>query len=422
MIGLVLLALATLTASCAPRRPSTTLHDLAEAYVRITLQLAQHRPSLVDAWTGPASWRPGPRVPVAELRAALDALTVRAERIRPTDFDPTEEPRLSYLRGQLRALTIIARRLLGESTSFDEEVRLAFGRPIPQVDEADLAGARAALETDLKGSGTLFERYRAFRLQFVIGEPHVDRVLAAAIEACRAATAPHITLPADERIDIEFDPSIDWDAYAQYLGDHRTRVKVANRSGHDVPALLHMACHETYAGHHLQQVLIDDALVKGRGWVEFQLTPAFGPHLLISEGAAEVAVDLALPEPVRAAIYRDRLLPLAGLPTADAARLARVETLGASLERAVPRIVERYVDNDTPAAVTADALRSAALLPSPERFLSFAERQRTAAVVYPLGKAAVSEWVAKGTTDVERWRRLRDIFTLRPFSIDQEPR
>ena len=88
----------------------------------------------------------------------------------------------------------------------------------------------------------------------------------------------------------------------------------------------------------------------------------------------------------------------------------------------MPQIVERYVDNDTPAAVTADALRSAALLPSPERFLSFAERQRTAAVVYPLGKAAVSEWVAKGTTDAERWRRLRDIFTLRPFSIDQEPR
>ena len=421
-IGLVLVAVATLAASCSPRRPPGTLHDLAEAYVRLTLQLAQHRPNLVDAWTGPPAWRPGPRVPVAELRDTLDDLASRAERLRPGDLDPTEGPRLAYLRGQLRALSLITRRLLGESTRFDDEVRLAFGRAIPPSSDAEAARVRAALENELEGPEPLVERYHRFRRRFVIADEQVDRVLASAIEACRAATAAHITLPADEHIEVHFDPSLEWDGYARYAGGHRTRITIAGREGHDVAGLLHLACHETYAGHHLQQVLIDDALVRGRSWIEFQLTPAFGPHLLIAEGAAEAAVDLALPHAARAAIYRDRLLPLAKLPATDAERLARIESLAAALDMTVPPIVARYLDSETPPADAAVALRASALMPSPDRFLAFAARHRTSAVVYPIGKAAVTAWISQGATDAERWRLLQDIFTRRPFSIEPEPR
>ena len=77
----------------------------------------------------------------------------------------------------------------------------------------------------------------------------------------------------------------------------------------------------------------------------------------------------------------------AGLPSSDAPRLARVETLASDLEPAVPSIVARYLDNDASRDETATALARDALLPSPERFLSFAERQRTAALVHPIGKA-----------------------------------
>jgi hypothetical protein len=404
--------------ACAPRQPPATLHALAEDYVRLSLQLAQHRPTLVDAWTGPAAWRPGPRVPVADLRVSLDAVNARAERLRTSDLDPTEAPRLAYLRGQLRALSIVTRRLLGESPSFAEELRVMFGRDVPVVDDARLRNAREALAAELEGESPLNERYVAFRRQFVIPAAQAERVLVAAIGACRRATMPHVTLPADERVDVEFDPAIARDAYARYTGGHRTVVTFARRQGHDVAALLHTACLETYAGHHMQHVLVEDALVRGRGWVEFQLTPAFGPHQLIAEGAAETAVDLALPEHARAAIYRNDLLPLAGLPVREAERLARVETLAMTLEAAIPRIVQRYLDNTASSEATLDALRHEAFVPAPEQFLAFAERQRTGAVVYPLGKAVVSQWIAQRATGEERWRRLRDLFTLRPFTLD----
>jgi hypothetical protein len=402
--------------ACGAPRPPATLHDIAEAYVQITLQFAQHRPSLVDAWTGPDGFKPGARVPVAELRASLDQLLTRVAAMRSADIDATEAPRLGYLRGQLNALTLVARRLLGESTSFAEEIRGSFGRNLDS-DAAGLADVRAALDAQLSGRDPLPQRYRAFRDRFLIPESRVDRVLAAAIDACRASVAPYIKLPADERVTISFDPAIEWDAYARYAGNHTTELKIASRDGHDVAALLHLACHETYAGHHTEHVLIDDALVKGRGWVEFQLSPAFGPHLLISEGVAEAAVDLALPETRRAALYRESLLALAGLPTIEADRLARVETLGRELEAGVPTIVAQYLDNHLSEDAALERLRDEALIAAPERLLAFAERHRTGAVVYPLGKASVSRWLAPDD-NAQRWLHVRDVFTRKPFTLE----
>ena len=61
-------------------------------------------------------------------------------------------------------------------------------------------------------------------------------------------------------------------------------------------------------------MLIDDELAGRRGWHEFELTPAFGRHLLVTEGAAEAGADMAFPFEPRVALYRDVLLPIAGLP------------------------------------------------------------------------------------------------------------
>ncbi len=405
--------------ACTPR-PPPTLHALAESYVRVSLQLAQHQPNLVEAWTGPAAWRQGARVPVEGLRTEVERLAAQADATSPAEIDPTEVPRLTYLRGQLRALTLVTRRLLGESTRFDEELRLGFGRGLPDNVAHQIAAARATLDRELAGPGTLAERYLTFRRQFVVPEARVDRVLAAAIDACRVATIGHVGLPENQRVDLEFDPSIGWDAYAEYLGDHHTRVKVSSRQGRDVARLLRLACHETYPGHHLQHVLIDDALVKGRTWIEFQMTPAFGPHLLVTEGAAEAGADLAFPEPARTALYRDRLLPLAGLLqlVEQAPRLARVEGLVRTLELGVPAIIGAYLDGVMPSASAIDALATQTLVPAPERFLAFAERHRAAAVVYPIGRMAITRWLEQDRADADRWRRLQDIFTRAPFALD----
>lgn len=393
-------------------RPPATLHEIAEEYVRLTLQFAQHQPSLVDAWVGPESWRPGPRRPVAELRTALEDVRTRLADIGTVDR--TERARLDYLRRQVGALAVAARRLAGEPTRFADEFDAFFANRVALNDAIDVSRERAALERELPGDGPLVDRIAAFRRQFVVRADRVDKVFMAAVDACRRETSPHIELPSDERVAVEFGGDGNNAGSAQYLGRHHTRVQLADRNGHDVAELLHLACHETYPGHHLQHVLIDDALVRGRGWMEFQLTPAFGAHAMLSEGWAEAGVDLAMPPAVSARVFRDTMMPLGGLRTEEADRLARVAALAAlfASEAVVP--LARYVDNERPYDETMQALRERALITSPEQLIALVERRRAGAIVYgPARRAVVSLYRSDETT--AQWRMLHDVFTVTPF-------
>jgi hypothetical protein len=160
------LAGAVLTAACVRQSAPMTLDALAEEYVRLTLQFAQHRPNLAEGWLGDPEWKPGPRVPVATLRASLDELLLKAERGALAAVDETDAPRVAYLRGQLRALAHVASRLNGESTPFADEVRLAFGVPLPPIDREQAAAARKGLDAELGGEGRLRERYLDFTRHF----------------------------------------------------------------------------------------------------------------------------------------------------------------------------------------------------------------------------------------------------------------
>lgn len=403
---------AALVLGACTSRPTAPLHEIAEEYVRLTLQFAQHQPSLVDAWVGPENWRPGPRRPVAELHAALDDLQARLERVR--DVDRTERARLEYLRRQLGALKVAARRLSGESTRFADDFESLFAGRVPMHEAVDLTRERAALERELPGDGMLVDRIAAFRRQFVVPAERVNKVFMAAIDACRSRTASHIELPSDERVGVEFNSGGGTSGSAEYLGHHQTRVRLASSDGHDVAELLHLACHETYPGHHLQHVLIDDALVRGRGWMEFQLTPAFGAHAMLSEGWAEAGVDLAMPPAESARVYRDSLMPLSGIRADDAERLARIAALATPFTSEAVDPIARYVDNELPHDGALQVLRERALILSPERVIALAERRRAAAVVYAPAKRAVSSLYRDGDTNA-KWRKLHDAFTVTPF-------
>ena len=180
----------------------------------------------------------------------------------------------------------------------------------------------------------------------------------------------------------------------------------------DVSRALRLACHEGYPGHHWQFMVIDDELVRGRGWREFALAPAFGPHLFVSEGAAEAAADLAMPDSARAALYRDVLFPLAGLPPGDAARLARIERHMAALEPAAAHLIGEYLDGRLAHDAAAARLRAEALTLEPDGLLSFAERFRSRVLAYPAGRSTVRRAIGnEGAT------ALRRMFAERPFAV-----
>lgn len=395
-------------AGCAAPPPAATLDTVAEGYVRVALQLAQHDPTLVEVWRGPKSWRPGPRVPVAPLLQKITSLRQELAQVPPTDA--TE--RRDYLAAQLQALELAARRLLGESSTFAAEALAGFDYAVPPLNEREAAMSREAIARELPGKPPLDARYAAFKQQLRVPASKAERLMRAALAACRTATKERFGMPADESVELRFEDDSQWDGSAEYLGGHRTRITVNRRTAMDVSRALRLACHEGYPGHHWQSMLIDEELVQRRGWQEFNLSPLFGRHQFVSEGAAEVGADLAFTDEARVALYRDVLFPLAGLPIGEAAKVVRVEGLIASLEPVAINILGDYLDGRTPHDAAANRLRQEALTLEPDALLAFAERQRTRVLAYPGGRAAVRQAIGGGGA-----RALRQLFVDRPFRL-----
>lgn len=389
--------------------PARTLDDIAQGYVQAALQLAQHQPGLVDAWRGDERWRPGPRVPVAAIRVRISAL-------REAIAAHASSPRTEYLRGQLRALDLAAGRLLGESRTFSDEVADAYGRPMPAADRARVQAARDALARVLPGAGSLGERHAAFRRSITVPDDRRDDVLRAALDACRTRTRAQIALPDDEAIDLRIGVDSTWDGFSRYQGHHRSIIDISGRSPLDVSRALHLACHEAYPGHHTQDVLLDDRAA-ATGHAELRLQPAFGPHVLIAEGAAEVGADLALPPAERLRLYRDVLLPLAGLPSTHADAIVAVETSVFALEALIPETIAAYLDARQSREAALNALTNDAAVMDAESLLTFAERQRTRAVVYVLGRQVVGDWVAAQRDD--QWHALAALFSRGAFDVSR---
>jgi hypothetical protein len=384
-------------AYCAPAAPQPGLDAIASGYIGLAQDLARHDPTLIDHWlTQPAPAATASRQPVIVLQATAEALGRDLAAIQPR-VSGIDAARARWLDGQTRALQLAVRRLLGESVPFDEEARQAFGMMPGRAEPTAIARARDQLERGLPGTGPLSERLPAFKARFQVPRAARDAVMRAALDACREATRDAVHLPADEEVETAFIGNLPWDAHARYLGAHRTRLDINGSAPLDLTRALHLACHEGYAGHHVQHIWLADELIAARGWREYALVPGFGPALLIAEGAAEAGAELALPPERRAAIYLGHLAPAAGLvrlTAADLERLVRVEEALAALEPLIADIARDYLDGRMNAAAAAERLEHDALVADAAALVAFVERRRTRILAYTLGRRVATDRVA----------------------------
>lgn len=418
------LALAGLGMACrtTPTIPEMlSLDVIAERYVRLTLRLAQHQPSLVESWLGPEGWRPGPRRPVAEIAAELASL--RAAATDPA-HDRDAPVRTRYLRQQLEALWLAARRLAGETMPFAAEAQAAFGDEVAATiggldSEAVLARpeittARAQLEHRLPGRAVLHQRYLTFRTRHAIAPERVRPALHAALAVCRARVRAELPLPDDEHVDLEAASGVGLAGLATYQGRYRSRATIDIGGALDLARLVWLVAHETYPGHHVQHVLADSDLVENKAWTERQLHPSFGRHLLLAEGAAEAGAALLLGASAFEEICRE-LAPIAGTPPAAIPDLVNVHQAVSELDLVIAAVARAYLDGLLSSEAAADQLSTQALVADARQFLFLVERQRTRLLAYPIGRRLVAAHIFS-EPPARRWKQLARVATTLTLS------
>lgn len=394
----------------SPVRP---LDRCAREYVRLVLALGAHDPGYVDAWYGPAAWldevtaaRPSLEevgVAVDTLQAALEGRDVDAE---VAASEPIVALRRTFLHAQVGAIRTRVALLRGTRLTFDQESAGLYRAVSPAVTEEGCAAVVDDLANALPGTGAVAPRLHAFLDRFLIPPDRLDVTFRAAIDEGRRRTLARIALPADESFTLEYVTGKPWGGYNWYQGQYRSLIQVNTDLPCFVDRAVDLACHEGYPGHHVYNVLLEQRLARGRGWVEFLVYPLYSPQSLVAEGTANYGIDVALPPDERLAFERDVIFPAAGLDASEVeayyavlARMRRVSYAGNEAAR-------RYLDGRATRAETLRWLEAYALfLPErAEKRMSFIERYRSYVINYNVGQDLVRDYVEARVRDgQDRW-------------------
>jgi len=394
------------------------MNALAERYVRLVLALGQHDADYVDAYYGPADWKPsGEKRPLAELGREAVALQEELGRVVP---GPEQEELLQlrhrYLVRQLASLQTRIAMLSGTRLTFDQESEALYDAVAPIKTESDFAATLKALDARLPGAGPLVDRYNRFRDRYTIPKDRLDATFRAAIDGCKARTVAHVSLPATESFTVEYVTGKSWSGYNWYQGGYRSLIQVNT----DLPILvdraIDLACHEGYPGHHVYNVLLEQHLVRERGWVEYSVYPLFSPQSLIAEGTANYGIEVAFPLPERLEFERRVIFPAAGLDPAGVEDYYAVMALVDRLSYAGNEAARQYLDGKIDAAGAADLLVAWGLYSRPraEQRVRFVDQYRSYVINYNLGKDLVAAHVtalAGSGDEARRWQAFEGLLS-----------
>jgi len=393
------------------------MNDAAETYVRLVLAMGEHDADYVDSYYGPPSWREEVRADkrtVPDIRASAVALRETLAGVdRP--IEGIESLRLDYLRRQTDALIARAEMLEGRRFTFDEESEALYDAVAPTHGEDYFRALNAAIDQELSGSGSLASRVEAFRAQFAIPREKLDAVFTAAIDVCRTMTVNHMPLPDGESFVVEYVNGKSWSGYNWYQGGYRSLIQVNTDLSIFIDRAIDLACHEGYPGHHVYNTLLEQALVRDRGWVEFSVYALFSPQSLIAEGSANYGIDVAFPADERVAMEQETLFPIAGLDPARASHYYRVYDLISRTGYAGNDAARQYLDGQITAEQAAEWLTTYALM-EPARArqrMKFFDQYRSYVINYNLGKELVRNYVegrAQGNAE-RRWQIFAELLS-----------
>lgn len=412
-----LLPLALLPGCASMTSAPDTLDRIAVDYVRTQLEIGEREPGYIDAYYGPAEWqaaaKASPRT-VEQLAAVVDTLEARVAAIEPDGLDPLERRRRDFMLGSLKAADTRLRMLRGETLSFADEAEGLFGYRPELKPLSDYDPVIARIERLVPGAGSLPDRVDAFQNRFTIPKDRLKPVFDAAIAECRRRTRAHIALPTDESFTMEFVTGKSWSGYNWYQGGNKSLIQVNTDLPIRISRAVDLGCHEGYPGHHVYNVLLEEKLARGRGWVEFTVNPLYSPQSIISEGSANYGIELAFPEDEALKFELSTLYPLAGISPADAQRYHELLAAISEASHARFTIARDYLEG----AISRDqavALTQRYLLVSKaraEQSIAFTEQYRSYVINYGLGLDLVRNWVrAQGYDQPTRWAAMERLLS-----------
>jgi hypothetical protein len=427
---IVLLFIGLLIISCGEKKNQKQLSDLelkmngiAEDYVKLVLEVGKYDPLYVDAYYGPKEWKPKEEnlqldsIANKKLISTADSLLKELELLSEYKATELETLRYRYLYKQLFSVKAKVIILNGSVLPFRLESRALYDVMPLFVTEDSLNKILADLDKIVPGKGDLADRMISFKKNFEIPTNKIEKVFNTAVQECKRRTEKYINLPAGEKFKVEYVYNKPWGAYNWYKGNLFSVIQVATDFPIYINDAVGLAAHEGYPGHHVYNILLEQDLVKDKGWIEYTVYPLNSPQSLIAEGTAVIGEELIFPGDERMKFEKEVLFPLAGLSTKDADLYYHINSLNEKLGDAGVIAAKNYLNGDWTKDETVAWLQKFQLRTKERavKFLSFIETYRSYVVTYNSGKIIIEEYLDKngGTKDnlAKRWELFTKIIS-----------
>ncbi|WP_242916789.1 DUF885 domain-containing protein [Pontibacter liquoris] len=407
-------ALWSCSASKETKQPPLAMDELAERYVKTLLQLGQYDADVVDAYYGPAEWKPsGPpsdTLPAAAMLAELRLIQRNLQTQPATALSDMEQRRLVMFQKQVRAAMTKIEMMQGKKLDFDTEAELLYDATPPHYPLAHFDSLLTAIDRQLPGKGSISERWAAYQAHFEIPKEKLDAVFQAAITEARNRTKAHYKLPANENFRVEYVTDKAWSGYNYFKGNGYSLIQINTDFPIYIERAIDLACHEGYPGHHVFNTLLEQHMVNEQGWKEYAIYPLFSPQSLIAEGSANYGIEVAFPAQERLVFEKRVLFPLAGLDPAEAARYYSILGLIGKLNFAGNEAARQYLNGTMSREEAAAFFVKYNFYPIDKALqrTRFVDKYRSYVINYNLGQELVRRYVeAHGGTDEnpeKRWQ------------------
>lgn len=415
MYQFTLLITACFLLSCnAPgnKNNSEDINPLAEKYVRLALHIGQYDADFVDAYYGPDSLKPiqpkSAAFPKDSFLLSVKELKKQFEEIAASTKNDTIKRRANWMGTQLTAFDRRIKIFSGELASFDEESKELFGAVAPMYKEDFFQSELNQLDSILPGKGNVAERFQQLANRFIIPKNKLDTVFRAAIAEARKKTLQHFDLPSTEDFKLEYVSDKPWSGYNWYKGRYQSLIQINTDLNIFIDRAIDVGSHESYPGHHVYNMLLEEKLFRQKGWVEISLYPLFSPQSLIAEGSANFGIDLVFPGTEKEQFTRNVLLPLAGLDTTGIGLYFKATALKGKLNYARNEVARGIVNGTMDEKEVMRWLTVYCLFNDETaiKSISFIKKNRSYVINYNYGQELVKNYIeSKGGTDANPGKR-----------------
>ncbi|KYK36776.1 MAG: hypothetical protein HXS46_01330 [Theionarchaea archaeon] len=268
-----------------------------EDYVNLALRVEKHFEGFVDAYCGPQEVKA--RIDKEEKRP-LTELYDDAESLAHT-VPSEDEPRKVFLKKQITGIQTTIQILQGEEIDYVKQVELFFDIKPEKVPDSLFEKQKQVLQ-DIFKREDLAEVLEEWRKKREVPEQLLQKSLTVLSEECQRRTGELLPLPEKEQVDFVLVTDKPWSGYNWYLGNYKSRVEINTDTPIYSTGLPSLVSHEAYPGHHTEHSIKEQVLYQEKGFFEACVFVYNTPECLISEGIANVGLELIFGE--RAEAYR----------------------------------------------------------------------------------------------------------------------